>query len=370
MKFNFSENLKKLRLSKKFTQEQVAEFLNCSVQSVSRWECGNTFPDIMMLPLIARLYSTTVDSLLGTDFERSKEELENYYKKRQKYLHNGQCEKVYELSKEMYEKYPNDKDVQLYIAEDTYAYSYLDSKQGKNQWLNETIKLCMRHLDVTDDIKAKCRYITYISRSYEELGEHKKAIEWVNKLPEEFMSVGHNKNYILEGAELIQNEMNVIDSTFNNLINYMMLLADIEYRNEKTPYDFWQRIDILKKIIKMIELIYEDGDYGFVNVNLADLYRIIGACYANCKMADETLKYLECSVNYSIKFCEYIAQNKPYKHTSLLFLNYCEDPMLATKNYTGSHLNLTYDKLTQERYDFLRDDDRFKNLILKIKEKI
>ena len=120
----------------------------------------------------------------------------------------------------------------------------------------------------------------------------------------------------------------------------------------------------------MIELIYEDGDYGFVNVNLADLYRIIGACYANCKMADETLKYLECSVNYSIKFCEYIAQNKPYKHTSLLFLNYCEDPMLATKNYTGSHLNLTYDKLTQERYDFLRDDDRFKNLILKIKEKI
>lgn len=59
----FSENLKKLRNSKHLTQEQVAEALKVSPQSVSRWECGNTFPDIMLLPEIARLYSVTVDDL-------------------------------------------------------------------------------------------------------------------------------------------------------------------------------------------------------------------------------------------------------------------------------------------------------------------
>lgn len=63
MNHTFSENLRKLRVSKQYTQEQVAALLQVSPQSVSRWECGNTFPDIMLLPEIARIYSVTVDDL-------------------------------------------------------------------------------------------------------------------------------------------------------------------------------------------------------------------------------------------------------------------------------------------------------------------
>ena len=59
----FSENLRRLRLEKKLTQEQTAEALGVSPQSVSRWECGNTLPDVLLLPRIARLYSVTVDDL-------------------------------------------------------------------------------------------------------------------------------------------------------------------------------------------------------------------------------------------------------------------------------------------------------------------
>lgn len=57
----FSENLKKFRLAKKYTQEQVADILNVNSQTVSRWECGTTLPDVMMLPQIAKLYEVTVD---------------------------------------------------------------------------------------------------------------------------------------------------------------------------------------------------------------------------------------------------------------------------------------------------------------------
>ena len=58
-----SKNLKRLRLSKHFTQEQAAEQLGVSTQSVSRWECGSTLPDVLMLPQIAALYCVTVDEL-------------------------------------------------------------------------------------------------------------------------------------------------------------------------------------------------------------------------------------------------------------------------------------------------------------------
>lgn len=59
----FSRNLRRLRLAKKLTQEQAATVLGVSAQSISRWECGTTLPDISMLPAIARLYCVTIDDL-------------------------------------------------------------------------------------------------------------------------------------------------------------------------------------------------------------------------------------------------------------------------------------------------------------------
>ena len=64
---HLSKNLRRLRLEKKLTQEQLANMLGVSVQSVSRWECGNTLPDVMLLPDIARLYGVTIDDLYRSD---------------------------------------------------------------------------------------------------------------------------------------------------------------------------------------------------------------------------------------------------------------------------------------------------------------
>lgn len=60
---SFSLNLRKLRLEKKLTQEQAADALGVSPQSVSRWETSATLPDVMLLPEIARLYGVLVDDL-------------------------------------------------------------------------------------------------------------------------------------------------------------------------------------------------------------------------------------------------------------------------------------------------------------------
>lgn len=56
-----SENFKKFRTARGLTQEQVAGVLNVNAQTVSRWECAATLPDVLMLPELARLYGVTVD---------------------------------------------------------------------------------------------------------------------------------------------------------------------------------------------------------------------------------------------------------------------------------------------------------------------
>ncbi len=60
---SFQDNLRRLRQAAGYTQEQLAEKVGVSAQSVSRWECGNTLPDVMLLPVLARLYGVTVDDL-------------------------------------------------------------------------------------------------------------------------------------------------------------------------------------------------------------------------------------------------------------------------------------------------------------------
>lgn len=59
----FAKNLKRFRVAKNMTQEQAAEELGVSTQTVSRWECNTTLPDVTILPKIAALYCITIDDL-------------------------------------------------------------------------------------------------------------------------------------------------------------------------------------------------------------------------------------------------------------------------------------------------------------------
>lgn len=54
-----------LRKEKKYTQAQLAEMLNVSNRTVSKWENGDGFPDITTLPAIAEVLGVTVDELLA-----------------------------------------------------------------------------------------------------------------------------------------------------------------------------------------------------------------------------------------------------------------------------------------------------------------
>ncbi len=68
MNKTFTSNLKKYRMSQNLTQEKVAELLGVTAQTVSRWECGQTLPDALTLPQIARIYEITVDDLYKDNF--------------------------------------------------------------------------------------------------------------------------------------------------------------------------------------------------------------------------------------------------------------------------------------------------------------
>lgn len=68
-----AENITKLRKSMKLTQAELAERMNYSDKAVSKWERGDSIPDVLVLAELAALFSVTVDYFLHehTENERS-----------------------------------------------------------------------------------------------------------------------------------------------------------------------------------------------------------------------------------------------------------------------------------------------------------
>lgn len=67
----FSENLQYIRAQAGVTQEQLAEQLEVSRQSVSKWESGASFPEMDTLLRICNLYDVNLDTLLRGSVEES-----------------------------------------------------------------------------------------------------------------------------------------------------------------------------------------------------------------------------------------------------------------------------------------------------------
>lgn len=86
-----------LRKDRGIGQQDLAEVLGVSFQSVSKWETGTTMPDITLLPSIAEYFDVSVDELLGLKPLRQQEYIPRNTDKRDNW--NGKSNKLYKNRK-------------------------------------------------------------------------------------------------------------------------------------------------------------------------------------------------------------------------------------------------------------------------------
>lgn len=64
-RIKINEQIFFLRKSNGLTQDELAKLLGVSNQAVSKWEIGQSCPDIQLLPEIAHIFGVSIDELLG-----------------------------------------------------------------------------------------------------------------------------------------------------------------------------------------------------------------------------------------------------------------------------------------------------------------
>lgn len=77
--FNIGENIMKLRHERKIRQEELANFVGVTKAAVSKWENGQTMPDITILPQLASFFDVRIDELIGYEPQLSKEQIQKIY---------------------------------------------------------------------------------------------------------------------------------------------------------------------------------------------------------------------------------------------------------------------------------------------------
>lgn len=171
-----SENLKSLRKEKDLTQEEVAEMIGVSAQSVSKWERGDTFPDITLLPALANLYKTSVDAIIGMDKINDIQTKAKIFTEGHKYISEGDINAAIQVYSEALKIFPNDKGIMSDLAM-TLA---LDDDQEK---VTKAISLCKRVLSDSQGDKVHHTTRAALCFIYLKLGDKEKAVTAAQELP-------------------------------------------------------------------------------------------------------------------------------------------------------------------------------------------
>lgn len=149
MQHNLNENIKKYRKEMNLTQADLAEAFGVTEGAVSKWESGNTVPDISILMDLADFFDISVDTLLG--YSISSKSIDGITDRMKKFLDEGKYDEAISVAEKAIVRYPGNFKI-LYKCAGTYE-TVLARKNVK-EYCQKSIDLyesSLRYLSQNDD---------------------------------------------------------------------------------------------------------------------------------------------------------------------------------------------------------------------------
>ncbi|MBR5446337.1 MAG: helix-turn-helix transcriptional regulator [Clostridia bacterium] len=343
MELKISENLRMLRKERGNTQDELASHLGISVQAVSKWERGDGFPDITLLPRIAFYYNVSVDDILGCNSLRKQEEIEAFKQQAQILANKGKRKERLTLCREMQKKYPNDEDVLYNLMYDLWAVDRTANSEEIICIANKLLK--------SDSLEMRYGAIQLLAFTYSKLGEDEKAVVYAKMVP-------CNKDLlssVLKGKELVEH----CRWYFWNVCATMLRLSQSMMQYPEAGYTAEERHAILETIYRFYHAIFSDGDFGFWENRLGQLCLDMALSSVEMGNTEQALDELD-------KMCEHAEKYQKFtsiKHTSLLVrgLEYNSSQSASTDEYSIAYSFLC-SLNDNPRFKPLHDDERLQTI--------
>lgn len=167
------------------TQEQIAEYLGVSTPAVNKWEKGATYPDISLLPALARLLKVDLNTLLCFNEGLTEQEIGHFSNEVIETIRKSGYEAGFTMSMEKVREYPN-CDVLIDTAAlvlDGALLMYGASIDNKEIYENQITALYERAAK-SDNDQVRNKAIYMLASKYMIRMEYEKAQEMLDLLPD------------------------------------------------------------------------------------------------------------------------------------------------------------------------------------------
>lgn len=359
MKLNIGENIKSLRKQKDITQEQLAEMLGVSCQSVSRWESGVCYPDMELLPQLAKFFEITVDKILGVDDIAENKKVEEYLERFQKAINKGKIDECIAIAREGVAEYPNnyfllDKLMcALFVSVDNSG-NIPDWEENMEKYDAEITALGERIMKYCPD--QNIRIAATARLAFNHVLHERKAIgrQIYETLPPMELCREMHIWWALEEEEKLTFLQKAIKDSYELLNTFIWLLADADLVDVKTE------LIAIKKLFELEKLILDgnrpNNNWGSVwlDFDIAKRYALMGDY-------DNMYKHLYVAVDEARAF-----DNRPdeQKYSAVLIGEITERKLDFETSDTRPLCEILRDKwLIHDEFDCVRDTDEFRAIV-------
>lgn len=362
MQLKIGEVIKQLRITHSITQEKLAEYLNVSAQSISKWENGLSYPDITLIPTIAIFFNISLDELFSFNTYTHTQKLTDYQTQYNHFKQNGDIKECISLSREMLIAYPKnylilsnlaDSLISCYEGLDTYHQIALD-----NHYLEEAIKLNELILSDCNDLNLKLHAAFILCKYYPSINKKDKALTLI----ENFSSIDYCKEFLLEN--LLEGEC-CIKQQQTNLLKLTDLVAQTliqlsVIKGKNIPHlTTDEKINFILCSNNVYQLIISDENYLYFHSRLAKNHRRLAELYLLKQDFDHCILHL----NQAFFHAKCYDELPDYAQYSSPFINFCEFNKNTYIEQGNECKRLYYMLTAQGVFDSLKNDPRFIELI-------
>ncbi len=206
------EKIKSLRKQKNISQEVFASYLGVSFQAVSKWENGNTMPDVAMIPAIASFFGVSTDELFDFNLFETEKQVEAICHEAYKYrfTDGARSEKIL---REGLQRFPGND---IILNNLLYTMDYRDRA-------DEVITLCKSLIESTKDDSVKYDAARILATCYKENGYDELVTPTLEIIPEIYFTKLELMASLLSGEERYEAAQKQKNISAEDLIDMLII---------------------------------------------------------------------------------------------------------------------------------------------------
>lgn len=357
---NLQKTIMGLRREKGYTQEKLAEMLGVTTAAVSKWETGNSYPDITLLPQLAEIFDVSLDYLFDYN-AASRKTISDVIAEANRLSKELNRDESIALITRTLSRYPDNDQLIFELARHKYIGARYKGKNERQTMLQDAEKgFNIVAENTKNDNRRAWAYqflttIAIISKDYDKARSY--------------------NNHIVGGKGLHPKA----DRAIIGIIQYDN--ADALHYSKEVMYESIVEYSLMVNWVLSYHLLHNEADEaiceakravcvlrefdknGLFDNDLSVLWEGMAWAYSKKKDYENVLICLEEACNYAVKY-----DNQENGFVYNVYGMMQDDIEAEEKISSGKTLSDALESNERHEYDPIRDSARFKNILRKLHE--